>query len=192
MTPRLSDLPLKDFRSRRNEVAEAYDNNVQMTYGRCLRPALYSSLRSSPSHPAGVSALRVTIAIASARFARKPWGALQLNCQSRSANRQPADVFGRLSSWLRADGLIAFCAPSPATLGIHTSDGGERPIDRPRMAREKAGRRARPMWLVGGTILAWGQHSELALATHSATNATTAAPATRLNRGNSYHDKTRR
>jgi hypothetical protein len=37
----------------------------------CLRPALYSSLRSSPSHPAGVSALRVTIAIASARFARK-------------------------------------------------------------------------------------------------------------------------
>ena len=39
-------------------------------YGRCLRPALYSSLRSSPSHPAGVSALRVTIAIANARFAR--------------------------------------------------------------------------------------------------------------------------
>jgi hypothetical protein len=39
-------------------------------YGRCLRPALYSSLRSSPSHPAGVSALRVTIAIASSRFAR--------------------------------------------------------------------------------------------------------------------------
>jgi hypothetical protein len=43
-------------------------------YGRCLRPALYSSLRSSPSHPTGVSALRVTIAIASARFARKQWG----------------------------------------------------------------------------------------------------------------------
>jgi hypothetical protein len=35
-----------------------------MAYGRCLRPALYSSLRSSPSHPTGVSALRVTIAIA--------------------------------------------------------------------------------------------------------------------------------
>jgi len=42
--------------------------------GRCLRPALYSSLRSSPSHPTGVSALRVTIAIASARFARKQCG----------------------------------------------------------------------------------------------------------------------
>ena len=42
--------------------------------GRCLRPALYSSLRSSPSHPTGVSALRVTIAIANARFARKQWG----------------------------------------------------------------------------------------------------------------------
>jgi hypothetical protein len=45
--------------------------DVPMAYGRCLRPALYSSLRSSPSHPAGVSALRVTIAIASARFAHK-------------------------------------------------------------------------------------------------------------------------
>lgn len=39
---------------------------VLMAYGRCLRPALYSSLRSSPSHPMGVSALRVTIAIAHA------------------------------------------------------------------------------------------------------------------------------
>jgi len=47
---------------------------VLMAYGRCLRPALYSSLRSSPSHPTGVSALRVTIAIANARFARKQWG----------------------------------------------------------------------------------------------------------------------
>ena len=45
--------------------------DVLMAYGRCLRPALYSSLRSSPSHPTGVSALRVTIAIANARFARK-------------------------------------------------------------------------------------------------------------------------
>jgi len=45
--------------------------DVLMAYGRCLRPALYSSLRSSPSHPPGVSALRVTIAIANARFARK-------------------------------------------------------------------------------------------------------------------------
>jgi hypothetical protein len=37
---------------------------VLIAYGRCLRPALYSSLRSSPSHPMGVSALRVTSAIA--------------------------------------------------------------------------------------------------------------------------------
>ena len=44
---------------------------LQISFGRCLRPALYSSLRSSPSHPMGVSALRVTIAIASAR---KQWG----------------------------------------------------------------------------------------------------------------------
>lgn len=55
----------------RQEFAEECDINVPRVYGRCLRPALYSSLRSSPSHPTGVSALRVTIAIASARFARK-------------------------------------------------------------------------------------------------------------------------
>ena len=48
----------------RQEFAEERDINVLMAYGRCLRPALYSSLRSSPSHPTGVSALRVTIAIA--------------------------------------------------------------------------------------------------------------------------------
>src|ERR1043165_3672429 len=53
------------------DFAEECDINVLMAYGRCLRPALYSSLRSSPSHPTGVSALRVTIAIANARFARK-------------------------------------------------------------------------------------------------------------------------
>jgi hypothetical protein len=58
----------------RQEFAEECDIGVLMAYGRCLRPALYSSLRSSPSHPAGVSALRVTIAIANARFARKQWG----------------------------------------------------------------------------------------------------------------------
>ncbi len=46
------------------DVAEECDINVLMAYGRCLRPALYSSLRSSPSHPTGVSSLRVTIAIA--------------------------------------------------------------------------------------------------------------------------------
>ena len=70
---RLSGLLLKDPRSREG-FAEECDINVLMAYGRCLRPALYSSLRSSPSHPTGVSALRVTIAIANARFAGKQWG----------------------------------------------------------------------------------------------------------------------
>ncbi len=74
-------------------------HELPLAFGRCLRPALYSSLRSSPSHPTGVSALRVTIAIASARFARKQWGASQVNYQSRGGsfamNRPPADVFGQ-------------------------------------------------------------------------------------------------
>ena len=48
-------------------------HELPLAFGRCLRPALYSSLRSSPSHPTGVSALRVTIAIANARFARTQW-----------------------------------------------------------------------------------------------------------------------
>ncbi|MBB4428269.1 hypothetical protein GGD66_006856 [Bradyrhizobium sp. CIR48] len=64
---RLSGLLLNDPRSREQEFAEECKNDVLMEYGRCLRPALYSSLRSSPSHPTGVSALRVTIAIANAR-----------------------------------------------------------------------------------------------------------------------------
>jgi hypothetical protein len=83
----------------RQEFAEECDIDVLMTYGRCLRPALYSSLRSSPSHPTGVSALRVTIAIANTCFARKQCGASQVNCQSRGGsfamNRPPADVFGQ-------------------------------------------------------------------------------------------------
>ncbi len=53
----------------RQGFAEECDINVLMTYGRYLRPALYSSLRSSPSHPNGVSVLRATIAIAKASFA---------------------------------------------------------------------------------------------------------------------------
>ena len=51
----------------RQEFGEECDIDVLMAHGRCLRPALYSSLRSSPSHPTGISALRVTIAIATAR-----------------------------------------------------------------------------------------------------------------------------
>ena len=82
----------------RQEFAEECDINVLMAYGRCLRPALYSSLRSSPSHPTGVSALRVTIAIANARFARNSEGfASQLPSRGGSfaMNRPPADVFGQ-------------------------------------------------------------------------------------------------
>jgi hypothetical protein len=82
----------------RQEFAEERDINVLRAYGRCLRPALYSSLRSSPSHPTGVSALRVTIAIANARFARKQWGfASQLPSRGGffAMNRPPADVFGQ-------------------------------------------------------------------------------------------------
>jgi hypothetical protein len=67
----------------RQEFAEECDINVLMAYGRCLRPALYSSLCSSPSHPTGVSALRVTIAIANARFARKQWGLRKSTAKSR-------------------------------------------------------------------------------------------------------------
>ena len=67
----------------RQEFAEECDVDVLMAYGRCLRPALYSSLRSSPSHPTGVSALRVTIAIANARFARKQWGLRKSTAKSR-------------------------------------------------------------------------------------------------------------
>jgi hypothetical protein len=80
----------------RQEFAEERHINVLMACGRCLRPALYSSLRSSASHPTGVSALRVTIIIANARFARKQWGASQVNCQTHGGsfaiNRPPADV----------------------------------------------------------------------------------------------------
>ena len=75
--------------------------NVLMAYGRCLRPALYSSLRSSPSHPTGVSALRVTIAIANARFARKQWdfaNRLLNRDGSFAMNGPPADVFGEAIS----------------------------------------------------------------------------------------------
>ena len=82
----------------RQEFAEECDINVLTAYGRCLRPALYSSLRSSPSHPTGVSALRVTIAIASARFARKRWRLCKSTAKARrlfAMNRPRADVFAQ-------------------------------------------------------------------------------------------------
>ncbi len=88
-----SNRPINGFASEGpsltgQDCAEECDINVLMAYGRCLRPALYSSLRSSPSHPTGVSALRVTIAIANARFARKQWVASQANYQVAAALSQ--------------------------------------------------------------------------------------------------------
>ena len=79
----------------RQEFAEERDINVLMMHGRCLRPALYSSLRSSPSHPMGVSALRVTIAIASVQAVRFR----SSTAKSRgffAMNRPPADVVGQV------------------------------------------------------------------------------------------------
>jgi hypothetical protein len=66
---------------------------LHMAFGRCLRPALYSSLRSSPSHPMGVSALRVTIAIASAANSLGFANQLPSHSYFFVMNRPPADVF---------------------------------------------------------------------------------------------------
>lgn len=104
-------LLLKDARGQ--EFAEECDNDV-LTYGRCLRPALYSSLRSSPSHPTGVSALRVTIAIANAR---KQWGLRKSTAKSRRLFRNEsatiqhvrAGANGRSTAMTRT----AFCRKSP-------------------------------------------------------------------------------
>ena len=86
----------------RQECAEERDINVLMAYGRCLRPALYSSLRSSPSHPTGVSALRVTIAIANARFGRKQWGLRKSADKSRRLFRNESVTSQRV--WAGAIG----------------------------------------------------------------------------------------
>jgi len=97
------------------EFAEECDLHVLMAHGRCLRPALYSSLRSSPSHPTGVSALRVTIAIASARFARKQSGLRKSIARSRrhfrnelASRRVRAGAIGRSTAMTRT----AFCRKS--------------------------------------------------------------------------------
>ena len=80
----------------RQEFAEERDINVLTAFGRCLRPALYSSLRSSPSHPTGVSALRVTIAIANARFARKQCGLRKSTAKSRRLIRNKSATSRRV------------------------------------------------------------------------------------------------
>jgi hypothetical protein len=83
----------------RQDFAEECD----IAYGRCLRPALYSSLRSSPSHPTGVSALRVTIAIASARFARKLSGIRRSTAKSRRLVRNGSTTSRRVRRALLED-----------------------------------------------------------------------------------------
>ena len=126
----------------RQEFAEECDINVLMAYGRCLRPALYSSLRSSPSHPTGVSALRVTIAIANARFARKQWERRKSNAKSRrlfrngsaTSRRVRAGAIGGSTAMTRT----ASCRKSPRaprvywlggwTLGTSAKDGRESKI----------------------------------------------------------------
>ncbi len=99
------------------DFAEECDINVLMAYGRCLRPALYSSLRSSPSHPTGVSALRVTIAIANARFARKQWGLRKSTAKSRRLFRNESATSRRVRAAAiggsTAMGRTACCRKSP-------------------------------------------------------------------------------
>jgi hypothetical protein len=99
------------------DFAEECDINVLMAYGRCLRPALYSSLRSSPSHPTGVSALRVTIAIANARFARKQWGLRKSTAKSRRLFRNESATSRRVRAGAiggsTAMGRTACCRKSP-------------------------------------------------------------------------------
>jgi len=109
-----------------------------MAYGRCLRPALYSSLRSSPSHPTGVSALRVTIAIANARFARKQWGLRKSTAKSRRLFRNESATSRRVRAGAiggsTAMGRTAFCRKSPrvprvcwlGSWALGTSDRGGR------------------------------------------------------------------
>jgi len=80
--------------------------DVLMAYGRCLRPALYSSLHSSPSHPTGVSALRVTIAIANARFARKQRVLRKSTAKSRRLIRSESATSRRI----RAGAMGGFTA----------------------------------------------------------------------------------
>lgn len=107
-------LLLKDPRSRGQEFAKECDNDALMAYGRCLRPALYSSLRSSPSHPTGVSALRVTIAIANAR---KQWGLRRSTAKSRRLFRNQSATSRRLRAGaIRGSTAMtrtAFCRKSP-------------------------------------------------------------------------------
>src|SRR6202012_3682069 len=79
------------------EFEEKY--KIKLTaYGRWLRPALYSSFLSSPSHPTGVSALRVTIAIARTRFARRPRRLRRSTAQSQRLFRYTSATTPRVKA----------------------------------------------------------------------------------------------
>ena len=117
--------------------------DVLMAYGRCLRPALYSSLRSSPSHPTGVSALRVTIAIANARFARKQWGLRRSIAKSRRLFRNQSATSRRVGQALLEDLphdsnciLSQIAASTESLLAWQLGRGNQRPRTA-RTAREK-------------------------------------------------------
>lgn len=97
-------------RCHQHERMEECDNNVLMAYGRCLRPALYSSLRSSPSHPTGVSALRVTIAIATVWVRESTARSRRLfRNESAASRRVRTGAIGETTAMTRT----AFCRKSP-------------------------------------------------------------------------------
>jgi hypothetical protein len=106
-----------DIRFAFEALQHDHDANVLRAYGRCLRPALYSSLRSSPSHPTGVSALRVTIAIASACFARNSGGLRKSTAKSRRLLRNESATSRRVRAGAvggsTAMTQTAFCRKSP-------------------------------------------------------------------------------
>jgi hypothetical protein len=99
------------------DFAGECDINVLMAYGRCLRPALYSSLRSSPSHPAGVSALRVTIAIANFASLANSGGLRKSTAKSRRLFRNESATSRRVRAGAIGGstvmGRTACCRKSP-------------------------------------------------------------------------------
>jgi hypothetical protein len=121
---------------------------LPMAYGRCLRPALYSSLRSSPSHPTGVSALRVTIAIASARFARKQWGPRRSTAKSRRLFRNELEDPPRDSNCI----LSQIAAGTERLLASKLGPGNQRARTASEDGKGKAPPSARRMWLVALTF----------------------------------------
>ena len=151
----------------RQEFAEECDINVLMAYGRCLRPALYSSLRSSPSHPTGVSALRVTIAIANARFARKQWGLRKSTAKSRRLFRNESATSRRVRAGAiegsAAMTRTAFCRKSPRVprvcwLGSRapwepaTEEGEEGKIKRSRVRLSLPSKKLSVHWLAQAAV----------------------------------------